>query len=181
MSTSSLPSTAANPARAIKFIVIHCSASKNGEPLPLTELDRWHKLRGFKRDPKLIGYNSPALKHIGYHYVVGHHGVVDGARGEREIGAHVAGFNANSLGICVVGTDAFSAAQWEALKNLVQGLLKRYPRAEVRGHRDFSPDQNRNGVIEPFEWLKTCPGFEVADWVRNGMQPPRGHVLGVAP
>ena len=28
-------------------------------------------------------------------------------------------------------------------------------------HRDLSPDLNGNGEIEPEEWVKSCPCFEV--------------------
>lgn len=175
------PAPAAPPWRAIKLIVIHCSASPNGKRVSPEEIDRWHKLRGFKRNPEFIGYNAPGLKHIGYHYVVGVPGGVTVCRGEREIGAHVAGHNANSLGICVVGTDAYTADQWRGLRTLVQGLQLRYPGAKVVGHRDLSPDADGDGEVEPHEWLKTCPGFDVPAWVANGMAPPRGHILGVAP
>jgi hypothetical protein len=33
-------------------------------------------------------------------------------------------------------------------------------------------------VIEPFEWLKTCPGFSVADWLAGGMVPLQEHLWG---
>ena len=33
--------------------------------------------------------------------------------------------------------------------------------AKVVGHRDLSPDRNGNGEIEPEEWIKACPCFEV--------------------
>jgi hypothetical protein len=29
------------------------------------------------------------------------------------------------------------------------------------GHRDLSPDLDGNGHIEPDEWMKQCPGFDV--------------------
>lgn len=178
---ASAPAPIAPPTRAIRVAVIHCSASANGKPLTVQELDRWHKLRGFRRDPKLIGFNAPELKHIGYHFVIDVDGNVTSCRGEREMGAHVQGYNQDSLGICLVGTDAFTAAQWRALRNLVTGLQVRHRGIKVKGHRDFSPDQNANGIIEPFEWLKTCPGFDVAGWLADKMQPPAGHVWGVAP
>ncbi len=37
--------------------------------------------------------------------------------------------------------------------------------SRVCGHRDLSPDLNGNGEIEPEEWIKACPCFEVkAEW-----------------
>lgn len=163
--------------RDINLIVIHCSASPNGKRKTVAEIDADHSARGFKRRPELIGYNAPKLLHIGYHYVIYANGPVTVGRGEREVGAHVASFNANSIGICMVGTSAYSAEQWASLRRLVDGLQQRYPLARVVGHRDLSPDQNRNGIVEPFEWLKTCPGFDVANWLKRGKQPLAENLL----
>ena len=33
--------------------------------------------------------------------------------------------------------------------------------ALILGHRDLSPDLNGNGLIEPNEYLKQCPCFDV--------------------
>jgi len=92
-------------------------------------------------------------------------------RGLEEIGAHVSGFNQKSLGVCMVGTDKFSAAQWQTLRELITSLCNKFPEARVVGHRDLSPDQNKNGVVEKFEWLKICPGFDVSAWLASGMEP----------
>ena len=38
-------------------------------------------------------------------------------------------------------------------------------RIGAHAHRDLSPDLNGNGEIEPEEWIKACPCFEVkAEW-----------------
>ena len=37
-----------------------------------------------------------------------------------------------------------------------------YPGCKVCGHRDLSPDLNGNGEIEPEEWVKQCPCFDVS-------------------
>lgn len=166
--------------RTIDTLVIHCSATPNGRRVTCDEIDRWHGQRGFRRDPKLIGWNEPLLKHIGYHYVVYAEGIVRIGRGEQEFGAHAAGHNGKSIGICMVGTDRFGAPQWVSLRQLVEGLLQRYPKARVVGHRDLSPDRDGDGVVEKHEWLKTCPGFDVAAWLRGGMDPLAEHLLGPA-
>lgn len=41
------------------------------------------------------------------------------------------------------------------------------------GHRDLSPDIDGDGVVERHEWLKTCPGFDVAAWLASGMRIPQ--------
>lgn len=175
-------------ARPISLVVIHCSASPNGDSLfrvspgapgaqtPVQTIDRWHAKRGFKRSPAWRKLQNPDLGSIGYHFVIYTNGAVVTGRHVDEIGAHVQGFNQKSLGICMVGTDKFTPAQWESLRSLIGSLRKQYPDARLRGHRDMSPDQNKNGIVEPFEWLKICPGFDVATWANGGMVALSDHL-----
>ncbi|TAK45275.1 MAG: N-acetylmuramoyl-L-alanine amidase [Betaproteobacteria bacterium] len=150
--------------RAIRHIVIHCSATPNGDArFGLEAIDRMHRERGWRK--------------IGYHYVIEADGTVRRGRDEDEIGAHVEGSNAHSIGICLIGTDAFVWAQWEALARLARHLEDRYPAADMLGHRDYSPDKDGDGVVEPWEWLKTCPGFDVRTWLLGGMEPMAANVL----
>ena len=67
----------------------------------------------------------------GYHFYIRKNGKIVTTRPVERIGAHAKGFNAHSIGICYEG-----------------GL-------------DLSPDLNGNGEIEPEEWIKACPCFEV--------------------
>ncbi|RMC99581.1 N-acetylmuramoyl-L-alanine amidase [Aquitalea palustris] len=169
--------------RTINLIVIHCAASPNGKVLGSASksaaavIDQWHAQRGFHRQPAAIAAYNPDLKAIGYHFVLDVDGSKSTGRALDEIGAHVAGHNANSIGICMVGTDQYSTAQWGALTSLVKSLLAKYPGVPVVGHRDRSPDLNGDGTIEPSEWTKTCPGFTVADWLAAGMKPQAKNVL----
>jgi N-acetyl-anhydromuramyl-L-alanine amidase AmpD len=97
---------------------------------------------------------------IGYHYVIRRDGTVEHGRDVLEVGAHVQGFNHNSIGICLVGgVDAaghsehnFTSQQMDSLFSLVSVLQNRWPTAVVQGHRDF-PDVT-----------KDCPCFDVKLW-----------------
>lgn len=153
--------------RNITQIIIHCTATPNGRPNTVEDIDSWHRQRGFRRDPKLIGHNNPTLTSIGYHYVIYTTGAARIGRHEREIGAHCKGHNASSLGVALVGTDKFSAAQWASLKANIEGLLASHPGAAVHGHREFDPG-------------KTCPGFSVSQWRAGGMTPLHGHIHDLA-
>lgn len=148
--------------RAITEIIIHCTATPNGRWHTVEDIDRWHRERGFKRDRKLIGHNQPNLTSIGYHYVIYTTGAVSIGRGEREAGAHCKGHNSSSIGVALVGTDKFSAAQWTSLRANIEALLNRYPDASVHGHREYDPG-------------KTCPGFDVQTWLAGGMIPLTGN------
>ena len=75
--------------RQIKYIVLHCSATKEGVPFGIEDIDRWHRQRGFRK--------------VGYHYVIEIDGEIRKGRDIAEIGAHVQGSNANSIGICYIG------------------------------------------------------------------------------
>ena len=163
--------------RTVNAIVIHCSASPNGRKVTAADVDGWHKARGFQRRDPWRALQNPQLYHIGYHFLIHLSGTVETGRHLDEIGAHVAGSNAASIGICMAGTDQFTAAQWDSLAKCVTALRKTYKWARVCGHRDYSPDQNGDGVLEPWEWLKTCPGFDVKTWLAAGMAPKVENVL----
>lgn len=87
------------------------------------------------------------------------------------VGAHVTGFNAQSVGVCYEGgldaegkpADTRNALQKAALLSLLKELKTLYPDAEIVGHRDLSPDLNGNGIIEPNEWVKMCPCFDAKE------------------
>ncbi len=143
--------------RKINLIVVHCSATKEGVPVTVADITKWHKQRGFAT--------------IGYHYVVYADGTVHEGRPESQVGAHVSGYNSNSIGICYVGgldkngksKDTRTLAQKDALVLLLAKLKRKYPLAKICGHRDLSPDQNKNGKIEQWEWLKDCPCFNAIE------------------
>ena len=86
-------------------------------------------------------------------------------------GAHAKGFNAHSIGICYEGgldcngrpKDTRTVWHKHSRRVLVRVLLKEYPGSRVCGHRELSPDLNGNGEIEPEEWIKACPCFEVKE------------------
>lgn len=157
--------------RTINRLNIHCTATRAGRAYTVADIDRDHKARGFGK-----GASRPC----GYHYVIYADGSVHAGRREDEVGANAAGYNSNSIGICYVGgldaatgkpVDTRTSAQKAALARLVRDLAAKYkvPPARILGHRDLSPDTNGNGKVDPWEWVKICPCFdvqaEVAGWL----------------
>lgn len=183
--------------RLINQIIIHSSATPNGVYVSPKQVDQWHAERGFHRDPVAVARYAKALPHIGYHWLIDATGRACAGRNTEEIGAHVAGHNANSVGICMTGTDRFYQAQWLGLADLLCTLaylwqINRLVPAQsatyplppgqamtqfalmgisIVGHRDLSPDVNGDGRITSIDWLKTCPGFDVKTWLADGMTP----------
>ena len=142
--------------RRIDAIVVHCTASKTDKDLTVADVRRMHKAKGWAD--------------IGYHYLVRLDGTVEPGRDVDLIGAHVSGHNAHTIGVCYVGgldangkpRDTRTENQKNSLLNLLMMLKAAYPKAIIKGHRDYSPDKNGNGTIEPSEWIKVCPCFEVS-------------------
>jgi N-acetyl-anhydromuramyl-L-alanine amidase AmpD len=134
--------------RTIKNIVVHCSATRPEADIGAAEIRRWHVEDNGWRD-------------VGYHYIIRRDGRVEAGRPVEQPGAHVAGHNADSLGLCLVGgLDAngrsaaeYAPAQWAALRRLLGRLKERFPEADILGHRDFP------GVA------KDCPCFDVRRWL----------------
>ena len=102
---------------------------------------------------------------IGYHYVIKTDGIIEPGRDPESIGAHVADYNHNSVGICMVGgVDAngptgkpvnnFTPEQFASLAAIVQTLRVKYPNAVIQGHRDFP------------KVAKACPCFDVKPWAK---------------
>lgn len=149
-----IPSRLKKSKRTITDIVIHCTATRAWQDFSADDIRRMHKAQGWAD--------------IGYHYVVRLDGTIEAGRDVDKIGAHVSGHNANSIGVVYVGgldnqgkpKDTRTENQKHALLNLLLDLRQLYPNAKISGHRDFSPDKNGNGIVEPHEYIKQCPCFD---------------------
>jgi N-acetylmuramoyl-L-alanine amidase len=120
----------------IDMIIIHCSSSDKPEHDNVEEIRRWHKERGWTD--------------IGYHYFIDKKGKVSDGRGLHKVGAHCAGHNMTSIGICLSGRFEFYDAQFRSALFLINDLLKRFKikRSHVYPHNYFDAS-------------KTCPNFEI--------------------
>jgi N-acetylmuramoyl-L-alanine amidase len=141
----------------IHSIVVHCSATKEGQWVDAHDIDRWHRARGWAG--------------IGYHRVILLDGTSEQGRAYTRRGAHVAGNNTNTIGICMIGgldargkaKDTFSEAQYATLYKEIMHIRQYCTITSIKGHRDYSPDLNMDGLITRNEWIKECPCFEVSD------------------
>lgn len=144
----------ARKSRNITLIVVHCSATSVLRDYTPEMLERDHRERGF---------NS-----AGYHFYIRRSGQRVPLRPLALAGAHVTGFNKDSIGVCYEGgvdasgkiADTRTQQQKDAIAALLRELVVFYPDSEILGHRDLSPDKNGDGVISPDEWIKQCPCFD---------------------
>lgn len=110
--------------------VVHCSDSPQGRGDNAETIHSWHLANGWDG--------------IGYHYVILEDGTVEAGRPEYWRGSHAKGHN-DSIGICLIGVDVFTHAQFISLEKLLKE--HNFKADEVVGHYAVS--------------TKTCPNFNV--------------------
>jgi N-acetylmuramoyl-L-alanine amidase len=128
--------------REIKYIVVHCTATRPAYDFHVKDVDAWHKNLGWKG--------------IGYNYLIPLSGKLEFGRDVDDIPSHVLGFNENSIGLVYVGgiddnmkpADTRNQEQKSSILSLLKELRKLYPKAIIRGHRDFPKVK------------KACPSFD---------------------
>ena len=119
--------------RDINKIILHCSATREGQDISTETIRGWH-------------VNERGWSDIGYHYVVLLDGTVDKARPVERQGAHVRGKNKGSIGVCYIGgcdadmnpKDTRNEAQKKSLEELITYLMESYDDATLHGHNEFS-------------------------------------------
>ena len=135
--------------RIITELIVHCTATPEGRDYTVNDIRTWHRQQGWSD--------------IGYHYVIYRDGTINPGRDVDTIGAHTAGHNTNSIGICYVGgcatdgktpKDTRTPEQRQALTALLKMLREIYPSARIYGHRDFTN-------------MKACPSFDARKEYRS--------------
>ena len=126
--------------RRINEIIIHCSATKEGQNFTVSDIRKWHLARGFSE--------------IGYHYIVYLDGSIHTGRNVDISGAHCTNHNSHSIGVCYIGgldklgkpKDTRTDRQKTALLRILSLLKGLYPNAKIYGHCNFAN--------------KACPCFD---------------------
>lgn len=130
--------------REIDEIIVHCTATPEGRPVSRSEIDAWHRARGWSG--------------IGYHRMVGLDGQRLPGRHLSKIGAHCAGRNSRSIGLVYVGgvasdgrtaKDTRTDKQKEALLEELRELRDRFNIPKVSGHNEYA--------------AKACPSFNASE------------------
>lgn len=144
-----------------KFITVHCSASPPSSRIGATEIRQMHLNRGWSD--------------IGYHFIIERDGKIVEGRPTNIQGAHVSGHNKDNIGVCLVGgvneqlkpEANYTQHQMTSLSDIIDELMSKYaiPSSNVKGHRDWFGDTNKDGVVDSRDWLKACPCFDVRQWM----------------
>jgi N-acetylmuramoyl-L-alanine amidase len=95
---------------------------------------------------------------IGYHWWIDRKGMLHQGRPDTMPGAGIAGYNKDTLHIGMAGGRPdfnYTGKQLATLRKVIDDYARRYPGADVGGHRDWGSHG------------KTCPGFNVKEWYYN--------------
>lgn len=139
--------------RQIKYLVVHCTASS--QTTIVKDILHYWKVA--------LGWKSP-----GYHVIVEPDGTAHELLPIEQPSNGVKGFNSVSIHISYIGgvdligkpVDNRTQSQKETILRYLKKWKKQFPNAKIQGHRDFSPDKNGNGRIDPWERIKECPCFD---------------------
>lgn len=134
--------------RAIKYIVVHCTATKQNATIEA--IQKYWKIN--------LGWKSP-----GYHIIVKPNGDLERLAKDETVCNGVKDYNSNSIHVSYIGgvddkgkaIDNRTEAQKKALLQTICGLKAKYPNAIIQGHRDFY------GV------KKDCPSFNAKEEYRH--------------
>ena len=146
--------TGVQTTRKITHIFVHCTAGSQSET-PESLLKFFYQTKKWSRP--------------GYHYVIEANGTITNIWPESKYSNGVKNMNSHSINIAWIGgvdkahpmgIDNRTEAQKRSLRLLLKELRMKYPKAVIMGHRDTSPDQNHNGIIDPWERIKECPCFD---------------------
>ena len=127
----------------VKYLIIHCSATREDQDYTELELCKDHAKRKFLK--------------VGYHYYVRKSGALTQFRELDEVGAHCKPYNRCSIGICYEGGicsdgitegNTMTKQQYQVIGGLLVQLQNQFPNAVIRGHRDM-----------PLATKKACPCF----------------------
>jgi N-acetylmuramoyl-L-alanine amidase len=135
--------------RNINKIIVHCSATREGQNISVDTIRKWHT-------------EGRGWSDIGYHFYIDLHGDIYKGRDVAKIGAHCKGQNRNSIGICYCGgvevdgktpKDTRTEEQEDSLLAVLKTLKAMYPEATIHSHSDYAN--------------KACPSFNATNEYKN--------------
>jgi hypothetical protein len=124
--------------RTVNEIILHHSDSDVEAHDDIRIIRKWHVEERGWRD-------------VGYHYFIRKDGTIQRGRSLDQIGAHCAGHNRASIGICLSGGDKFTVRQFCSLYDLLNNLYREFGKIRTVGHNAYSD--------------KACPNFDVEDFL----------------
>ena len=135
--------------REIDKIIVHCSATREGQDIPVETIKKWH-------------VEGRGWSDIGYHFYVELDGTIKKGRDIDRSGAHTIGENKSSIGLCYCGgvkadgktpKDTRTESQKESLLHVLKTLKAMFPESTIYSHNEFAN--------------KACPSFDATNEYKN--------------
>ena len=148
--------------KELKYLVIHCTATREGREMSAAEIRRWHTspVSAGGRDWKQVRYTDLVHLNGSVERLVANNEdawvdpweITNGAKGYNSISRHIV----YAGGVAADGKtpkDTRTAAQKAALEKYVKDFHAAHPKVKIIGHNQVA--------------AKACPSFDVSAWLRE--------------
>lgn len=148
--------------KELKYLVIHCTATREGREVSAAEIRRWHTspVSAGGRGWKQVGYTDLVHLNGSVERLVANNEdawvddweITNGAKGYNSVSRHVV----YAGGVAADGKtakDTRTAAQKAALEKYVKDFHAAHPKVKIIGHNQVA--------------AKACPSFDVSAWLRE--------------
>ena len=149
-------------AAALKYLVLHCTATQEGREVTSAQIRAWHT------DP--VSKGGRGWKQVGYTDMIHRDGTIerlvdnneDAVVDTWEITNGASGINSVSRHVVYVGgvakdgktpKDTRTPEQLIAMKHYVKDFHRRFPKVKIIGHNEVA--------------AKACPSFDVGKWLKE--------------
>ena len=148
--------------KELKYLVIHCTATREGREVSAAEIRRWHTspVSAGGRGWKQVGYTDLVHLNGSVERLVANNEdawvddweITNGAKGYNSVSRHVV------YAVCVAADgktakDTRTTAQKAALEKYVKDFHAAHPKVKIIGHNQVA--------------AKACPSFDVQAWLRE--------------
>lgn len=148
--------------KELKYLVIHCTATREGREVSAAEIRRWHTspVSAGGRGWKQVGYTDLVHLNGSVERLVANNEdawvddweITNGAKGYNSVSRHVV----YAGGVAADGKtekDTRTTAQKAALEKYVKDFHAAHPKVKIIGHNQVA--------------AKACPSFDVQAWLRE--------------
>lgn len=148
--------------KELKYLVIHCTATREGREVSAAEIRRWHTspVSAGGRGWKQVGYTDLVHLNGSVERLVANNEdawvddweITNGAKGYNSVSRHVV----YAGGVAADGKtakDTRTTAQKVALEKYVKDFHAAHPKVKIIGHNQVA--------------AKACPSFDVQAWLRE--------------
>ena len=148
--------------KELKYLVIHCTATREGREVSAAEIRRWHTspVSAGGRGWKQVGYTDLVHLNGSVERLVANNEdawvddweITNGAKGYNSVSRHIV-YAGGCAGDGKTAKDTRTAAQKAALEKYVKDFHAAHPKVKIIGHNQIA--------------AKACPSFDVPAWLHE--------------